>query len=652
MCYVPIKNIEFVNCIINCSSPIIFKIRNDNKSGEDNTVVNMNVKYNNCEITVSDFDDTNMRTFMFFTYTWNEQAEDYDYALPIANTVDCTVNLNYGNVKITDDAYAGLNNEFTLSELPHGSTVKYAPGTTEHGLEYLKKQWGSNASYIERNVLQETPFWIQIGEIVGKGGSITRNTSLKYPANIRYNINSDDFSESTALTTLAGSTLNTGDKVYFWGDLNTVAESSSSSYGSLIKFSFSSNNVSGHPFGSVLNDGFKTVAIGGNLMSLYYMDSFGSHDTVDPNRNSSTFYKIDGTWIRHWLTDASKFYICPNLSYKSYFEGHYALVSPPDFSHITSVNLTSQFNSMFSGCTALAECPDLSNITNVREYDSLREMFKGCTSLVTAILPKSLTNVPGLAMYGMFKGCTSLQDTTYMEITGFSYSGSMMEMFNDCTNLETSNIFINYPYATFSGGIEKVPMCYKHNFSYDSTNNKVKFSPIGTTTSTEDAFSCMYLNCKKLKNLTYPINIQYEKKSGSGANIFFTGLRGMFAGSGVEEVTINAKKHGETTSFVSQEDLLTHMFYYSDIKRFTLNLVDYTDYTIKNGVTTGLMFGNTPNLEYVNIAHIKKLFNDLTSFMDTATVPETGTIIVSNDDGISAGTNGIPEGWTVEYALN
>lgn len=279
-------------------------------------------------------------------------------------------------------------------------------------------------------------------------------------------------------------------------------------------------------------------------------------------------------------------------------------------------------------------------------------MFKGCTSLVTAILPKSLTNVPGLAMYGMFKGCTSLRDTTYMEITGFSYSGSMMEMFNDCTNLETSNIFINYPYAVNSSGIQNVPSCYESSFSYDSKNNKVKFSPSGTNTSSENAFSCMYLNCKKLKNLTYPINIQYEKGSGSGANIFFTGLRGMFAGSGVEEVTINAKKHGSSTSFLAPYDLLTHMFYYSDIKRFTLNLVDYTDYTIKSGVTTGLMFGNTPNLEYVNIAHIKRLFNDLTSFMDTATVPETGTIIVSNDDGISAGTNGVPEGWTVEYALN
>lgn len=104
------------------------------------------------------------------------------------------------------------------------------------------------------------------------------------------------------------------------------------------------------------------------MMSLYYMDSFGSHDTVDSNRNLSTFYKIEDWRIRHWLTDASKFYICPNLDYSSYFEGHYALVSPPDFSHITSVNVSSQFKSMFSGCTALVNCPDLSNVTKVGSF--------------------------------------------------------------------------------------------------------------------------------------------------------------------------------------------------------------------------------------------------------------------------------------------
>ncbi len=286
MCYVPIKNIEFVNCIINCSSPIIFKIRNDNSSeGEYNKVVEMNVKYNNCEITVSDFADTNMRTFMFYTYTWNDQAEDYDYALPIANTVDCTVHFNYGNVKITDAAYATLDNEHTLSELPQGSSVKYLLGITEHGLEYLRKQWGTNATYIVKNENQETPFWIQIGQIVGTGGTITRNTVTKYPANIRYNINSDDFSQSTVLTTLAASTLNTGDKVYFWGDLNTVAASYYASYSCPIVFNFNISNEQGQPYGSVLINGFKTVAIGGNVMSLYFMDEFDTHDTVDSERN-------------------------------------------------------------------------------------------------------------------------------------------------------------------------------------------------------------------------------------------------------------------------------------------------------------------------------------------------------------------------------
>ena len=241
-CYLAVPKINFVNCIINCSNPVKFKFRNENIGDTNDTNYNVSIDYTNCSITVSDYTDTQMRCPLFFNYQYDDQTGEYDYTVEVPNMEGCEVNVAYGDVDITSDAYSTLNQQTTLSTLPAGNAVKYAPGTTAHGLEYLRKQWGSNASYIERNVLQETPFWIQIGEIVGTGGTIIRNTMTKYPANIRYNINSDDFSQSTVLTTLAASTLNTGDKVYFWGDLNTVAESSVASYSCPIKFNFTVMN--------------------------------------------------------------------------------------------------------------------------------------------------------------------------------------------------------------------------------------------------------------------------------------------------------------------------------------------------------------------------------------------------------------------------
>ena len=626
--YAAPESIKFINCIINCSSPVLFNVRSDNADGyEYNNIYNIAIDYTNCTFTVSDFDDTNMRTPMFYTYQYNEQTEDYDYNTVLTNMVDVTVKIKYGDVDITSAAYTALNQETSVSELPTGCTIKYGSGTTEHAIEYLRKQWGSSAAYMVKNENQETPFWIQIGQIVGTGGQIARNTATKYPANIRYNINSDDFSQSTVLTTLNASTLNTGDKVYFWGDLNTVDESSYASYTCPIAFNFSISNVQGQPYGSVLNNGFKTVAIGGNVMSLYYMDDFDSHDTVDSSRQSVSFFKIENERICHWMTDASKFYICPNLSYASYFSGHYALVSLPDFSHITSVN-ANQFNSMFNGCKALVDCPDLSNITIIGAK-GCQSMFNGCTSLTRAILPKELTSSSQQSCATMFNGCTSLVDTTYMHISGNTGGACFYKMFMNCTALTTADIFIDANASTVA--TPQWEPTLNNTMSYDSATDKVTFS--GTSSfagSVNYVYRYMFMNCNHLTNFLHPVNIK-----------FATDSIGMFATTKISSLTINFTGTGR---YINDQ-----MFYHSTIESCTLNITANKTPEEPSTSAYKAMFDYATSLQYLYAPNITRM----TSGSIMTNVPETGTIVVSSSvDNITAGTKGIPATWTVEYALN
>ena len=159
------------------------------------------------------------------------------------------------------------------------------------------------------------------------------------------------------------------------------------------------------------------------------------------------------------------------------------------------------------------------------------------------------------------------------------------------------------------------------------------------------------MNCKRLKNLTYPINC-YLLLSKHYFNTY--DFRGMFVCCGVEEVILNMKAmtSSNTNYTMKNNGIFNNLFYHSDIQRFTFNLLDFPVSSSFNPseANTGTIFESTPNLNHVSIPNIKKAFPSGVTVM--ANGPETGTIIVSNDDGISAGTNGVPEGWTVEYALN
>lgn len=527
--YAAPKSIKFINCIINCSSPVMLNVRNDNEEGyEFNRAKNVAIDYTNCTFTVSDFDDTNMRTRAFFTYVYDKQAEDYDYTQIITNMVDVNVSIKYGDVDITSAAYTALNQETSVSELPTGCTIKYGSGTTAHAIEYLRKQWGSSAVYMVKNENQETPFWIEIGDIIGTGVMLQKKTGLKYQPEIRYNINSSDFSTSSAFTSIDDTMIAKGYRIYFWADMQTTPETSSSTEGSIISFNFSYSSVSGKPFGSVINRGFKTVKIGGNIMSLYYMDDFDSKTTIDQsNRAYISYCKLDQTAVQHWVTDASAFYICPEVRYNSLFNGYYVLTAAPDMSHITSVG-ANQFNGMFSGCTALVNCPDLSNITIIGAK-GCQSMFNGCTSLTRAILPKELTSSSQQSCATMFNGCTSLVDTTYMHISGNTGGACFYKMFMNCTALTTADIFIDANASTVA--TPQWEPTLNNKMSYDSATDKVTFSGTASYSgSTDYVYRYMFMNCNHLTNFLHPVNMKLTNVQD---------MVGMFATTKINSLTIN-----------------------------------------------------------------------------------------------------------------
>ena len=169
-CYAPVVNIKFVNCTIECSNPVKFEIYNNDLITDVWGYQSINVDYGNSTITVSDYDDTNMRTPMFYSGD----------TMPIPDFSNVhNSDLNYGDVDITPEAYAALPSETTKSAFVNSdNTVTFGDGTTPEGEEYLRKLHGPNATYVRKDSKKETPFWMEI-EVIGQGANATlsKNTN-------------------------------------------------------------------------------------------------------------------------------------------------------------------------------------------------------------------------------------------------------------------------------------------------------------------------------------------------------------------------------------------------------------------------------------------------------------------------------------------
>ncbi len=243
----------------------------------------------------------------------------------------------------------------------------------------------------------------------------------------------------------------------------------------------------------------------------------------------------------------------------------------------------------------------------------------------------------------MFSSCSNLVDTTKCTIY-YCNPGSFNRMFANCVNLERADVDINNPAVRNASGGN---INSSDSPSYNSSTNMVTISNSAYQTTGTYNFAYMYLNCKKLKYVG-SMSFLVHKLS------YYTcawGLQGMFAGCDIEELSITFNVINSNDGGNGTKINFHNMFFYSGIKRLTFIINDQTTKSTRpsEDVLNDFLI-NTANLTYVSVPGIKKMFTNGITLMNNA--PDTGTLVISNDDGISAGSNGVPATWTVEYALN
>jgi len=393
-----------------------------------------------------------------------------------------------------------------------------------------------------------------------------------------------------------------------WTDY-TVGEAISLTYGQELSFRA---GISGNDSFCVTDDnyynftitGTGTVAASGNIMTL-----------LDRNGGSV----IPTSYCFHYL-----------------FKDCSRLTTAPTLPATTLKNHC--YNSMFWNCTRLTTAPELPATTlAVKCY---YYMFYGCTSLTTApALPATILN--NNCYDGMFKNCTGLI-TPPSELPAATLAEwCYFNMFNGCTSLITSP---ELPATTLARG------CYSHMFQ-NCTSLTTPPSELSATTLTENCCSYMFDGCSSLTTApalpaTSLANYCYE--------LMFRGCSSLTTAPVLPATTMkdhcyyfmfNNCTHLTTAPALPATSLMPSC-YYGMFK----GCIRLTESPILPATTLSPncyheMFNGCSRLNYV-----KALFesNDYVGTGWLVGVSETGTFVRNRKaTWLTAGSYGIPEGWTV-----
>lgn len=178
---------------------------------------------------------------------------------------------------------------------------------------------------------------------------------------------------------------------------------------------------------------------------------------------------------------------------------------------ITTKNIANTMN-MFDGSSNITNIPFEINFGNAYSYHSTVYMFRDCKKLIT--LPK----INALKVYNMssiFSSCYMLRtipedfadsfDWSYLESQTGVYNGDESRMFFSCYSLrsfpnniiKSGNPYINYNYSYFNNGFYN---CYVID---ELVNLPI---PYTNATWTSNAFINTFINCYRLKNITFALN--------------------------------------------------------------------------------------------------------------------------------------------------
>ena len=228
---------------------------------------------------------------------------------------------------------------------------------------------------------------------------------------------------------------NVGDRVYFYGENNTINQSSGPT---VIKYS--------------IFTGTGLTRVGGSLNTL--LDRDGSSNASTPGCFGNLFKDNESIDLATDFTMK-----VPNIGQATCsmtFAGCTSIVNVPNI-----FNRTNEFNRqactrMFSGCTSLRKAPHIV-IEGEIPNEGFYEMFSGCTNLVniSEIEIRDLTLLSGRVsiFFSMFKDCSSIVDASHFVLTNNGGSKTDTDvynaMFSGCSSL------VNTPSFTVSGELGK-----------------------------------------------------------------------------------------------------------------------------------------------------------------------------------------------------
>ena len=381
------------------------------------------------------------------------------------------------------------------------------------------------------------------------------------------------------------------------------------------------------------------INVFGNIMSLLYDDNFSDKTSMDTQHVPGLFKSCNGLIsAKNLILPAREvsyehycemFHSCINLidapsilpatqldflCYEDMFRGCTSLINAPELP-ATKVDVHC-YEAMFYGCTSLVNAPELPATSLAEECYS--SMFAGCTSLVNAPeLPS--TTLKGECYSYMFQGCTSLVNAPALPVTSLANS-CYNNMFYGCTSL------VNAPALPAT---ELAGSCYSYMF-YGCTS-LANAPALPATTLANSCYNSMFQGCTSLVNA--PALPSTELDIGCYLS--------MFQGC---------------TSLVNAPELpateLVGGCYYSMFQGCT-SLVNAPALpaTELAGSCYSYMFSDCTSLKYIKC--MAENFISMQGFTSdwVKGVSPNGTFVkATSNDTWTSGSDGIPDGWTVQNA--
>ena len=254
------------------------------------------------------------------------------------------------------------------------------------------------------------------------------------------------------------------------------------------------------------------------------------------------------------------------------------------------------YYNIFYSCSKLRNAPQLPATTLAE--GSYSYMFNGCSSLTTAPqLPA--TSLASKCYANIFLGCTSLTTAPSILPATTLVEGCYSGLFSGCSNLVTPPVLPQ---------LQRIELdCCTGMFrNCVNLNETIELKVMGTQRA-QRCFKNMYYGCTSLIEAK-PIHFEY--------GIWTSVCESMF----------------ENCTSLTKVNL---------IKVDEKNDYDYFDtYSLSN------MFKGCTNLNYIKVD--AKRWNNSASINWLDGVSPTGTFVKPSGVTLPTGTNGIPEGWTVE----